>query len=347
MALGVFAGAIADNYDRRRVMLAAQIGMLVVSALLALFAASGSLTPLLLLTCTLAVGAGTALNSPAWQASVRLQVGPRDLPQAISLNTIAFNLARSLGPAIGGLLLTLAGAALAFGFNAVSYVAMIGVLLWWRPEASPPTREPMLASIGRGLAFCWGSTPVRRILVRGCAFGFGAAGYQALIPAVAHERLGSDELGFGLLLGAFGIGSVLTAFWAGPLRRRWGSGAAMAIATLGYAVTELLLSATTAMGPALIATFIGGAGWVLGMTSINIAMQMRAPEEILGRCLSINQAAAIGGMALGALVWGLAAEHGGLALALRLAALWMLVSLAILHRLAPMPKRDEGRVMPP
>ena len=109
LLLGVFAGAIADNFDRRRVMLAAQSGMLVVSAALTITTWMGALSPLLLLLFTLAVGCGTALNGPAWQASVRLQVGPKDLPQAIALNSIAFNLARSVGPAAGGLLIQIDG----------------------------------------------------------------------------------------------------------------------------------------------------------------------------------------------------------------------------------------------
>ena len=133
MLLGVFAGAVADNYNRPRVMLVAQCGMLAASALLAGLAWSGRLGPWSLIGFTLAVGCGTALNGPAWQASVRQQVGPGDLPQAISLNTIAFNLARSVGPALGGLLIAATSPAAAFGLNALSYVAPIAVLLRWRP----------------------------------------------------------------------------------------------------------------------------------------------------------------------------------------------------------------------
>src|SRR6218665_493376 len=124
MLLGVFAGAIADNYDRRIVMLAAQTGMLVTSAALATLSWMDLITPYLLLAFTLTVGAGTALNSPAWQASVRQQVGLADLPQAISLNTISFNLARSVGPALGGLLISIWSVSLAFAVNAFSYIAM-------------------------------------------------------------------------------------------------------------------------------------------------------------------------------------------------------------------------------
>lgn len=157
MAFGVFAGAIADNFDRRRVMLAAQSGMLLVSTALALVSWAGMIGPWSLLLFTLLVGIGTALNSPAWQASVRAQVGKRDLPQAISLNSVAFNLARSVGPALGGVLISLWSTSLAFALNALSYTLLIVVLLRWRPQISPPRRIPMMASIAIGLRFCAGS----------------------------------------------------------------------------------------------------------------------------------------------------------------------------------------------
>src|SRR5262245_1908306 len=159
MLFGMFAGAIADNYDRRIVMLAAQIGVLLTSALLAGLSFADLITPYVLLGLTLTLGIGTALNSPAWQASVRQQVGLVDLPQAISLNTISFNLARSVGPALGGLLISIWNVSLAFAINAVSYIAMIAVLLRWRPETRAVERRAMLPAIAVGIKFCAMSDP--------------------------------------------------------------------------------------------------------------------------------------------------------------------------------------------
>ena len=161
MLLALLAGAIADNHDRRLVMLAAQVCMLLASALLAALTWLGMIGPFSLLALTLTVGAGTALNGPAWQASVRLQVGKEDLPQAISINTIAFNLARSVGPAVGGLLISLAGPATAFALNSLSYIALIAVLLRWRPEMPPRQSQPIVASMVAGVKFCAASSPVR------------------------------------------------------------------------------------------------------------------------------------------------------------------------------------------
>lgn len=346
MLLGVFAGAIADNYDRRLVMLAAQVVMLIASALLAAMTWAGSIGPVSLLLFTLAVGAGTALNGPAWQASVRLQVGPGDLAQAISINTIAFNLARSVGPALGGVLISLTSPALAFALNALSFVALIAVLLRWRPEMPVRERHPMLVSIRAGLAFCASSSPVRRVLVRGLVFGFCAAGVQALLPLVVREQLHGSEVDYGLVLGAFGLGSIVTALWVAPARRRWGSEAVVGTATVVFALAMAPVAAADHFGLAaiLVCVFIAGGGWVATLTSLNVAMQLRSPEAILGRCLSIYQAVTFGGMALGAYASGLASDLAGLAPAIGAAAVLMLVSLPLLQRLAPMPARGEGRV---
>ena len=344
MLFGVFAGAIADNYDRRRVMLTAQIGMLVTSAVLALLSWFGHISPLLLLAITVTLGIGTALNSPAWQASVRQQVGLRDLPQAIALNTISFNLARSVGPALGGLLISLWNVSLAFAINAVSYVAMIVVLFRWRPETPPRERRAMLPAIAVGIHFCAHSSPIRRVLTRGLVLGFGVAGYQALIPAVVRDQLQGDEIDFGLMLGLFGIGSIVTALFISKARRRWGTEAVLTVATLAFIVAQSLLAEAHTLAQALPASFIAGSGWVAALTSINVAMQLRSPDEILGRCLSIYQAITFGGMAIGAWVWGLLADWRDAPFALHAAAAFLLVSLIVMRLFVPMPAPGEGRV---
>ncbi|WP_428627767.1 MFS transporter [Sphingopyxis sp.] len=346
MLLGIFAGAIADNFDRRRVMLAAQTGMLIVSALLTLTTYLDAITPLTLLFFTLAVGCGTALNGPAWQASVRLQVGPKDLPQAISLNTIAFNLARSVGPALGGMLIAVVGTAAAFGLNALSYLALIVVLLRWHPETVPPRRTPMLTAIAAGIRFCARSNPVRRVLIRGFAFGFGAAGFQALLPSLVRDRLHGTEITYGLCLAAFGAGSVVGALLIGHARRRWGSDRVVTVAALVFAATMLPVALTSGLASIMGAAFVAGGAWVSTLTTLNVAMQLRSPDEILGRCLSIYQAVTFGAMALGAYAFGLMADLTTLSIAILTSATWLGMSALLLRIVAPMPSRDEGRLIP-
>ena len=345
--IGVFAGVLADNYDRRKVMLGANLGMAAVSAVLAALAWLEVVAPWSLLLMTLLIGCGFALNGPAWQASVRLQVPHEDLPQAISLNSIAFNMARSVGPAIGGVLLSLSGPKLAVTVNALSYALMIAVMLRWRPRATGRRdKHAVFPAIGAALRFCANSSPIRRVLARGFAFGLGATGYQALIPLVVREQVGGNATDFGLVLGAFGVGSVLTALWIGPARRRLGPetivSGAMAVSALSLAGLAWSASVPQAMAASLFA----GGGQVAALTSLNVSMQLRSPEEILGRCLAIFQALAFGGFAVGSWVWGMVSDAAGLLPALLGGALWLLVALIVLRVLAPMPRIGEGTVTP-
>ena len=344
LLFGVVAGAIADNYDRRRVMLAAQWAMLAVSALLAALTYLGRIGPLGLILFTLAVGTGSALNGPAWQASVRAQVGARDLPQAISLHTSAFNLARSVGPALGGILISLAGVATAFAINAASFIALIVVLIRWRPEVPPPVRQAMLPSIRTGLAFCIGSDPVRRVLLRGFCVGLGAAGFQSLLPVLVRDQLHGTEFAYGVLLGAFGAGSILAALAVAPIRRRFGTEKVTSFGVAAFVVALPLMTLLGTVGPALPLAFVAGIGWTACMTTLNVAMQVRSPEEILGRCLAIYQAVTFGGMALGAWLWGAVADWISLSAAFNGAALWLAAAAIGLRLLAPMPAPHEGRV---
>ncbi|GHC84709.1 MFS transporter [Novosphingobium pokkalii] len=343
LLLGLFAGAIADNFDRRRVMLWAQSAMLVVSAVLAVMGYRGMLGPVSLLMLTLMVGMGTAINQPAWQASVRLQVGKADLPQAIALNAMSANLARSAGPALGGVLISILSVSAAFAANALSYVGMLVVLARWRPEARAPQRQPMLQSIKVGVAFCAGSVPIRKVLLRGAMFGFGASAFQALIPAVAHDTLAGTELDYGLILGSFGVGSIVNALWVTRARRRFGAEVIVSGATLVFIGALLLLAHASSVPAALAAGFVAGSGWVAAMTSLNVAMQLRSPEAILGRCLSLYQAITFGSMAIGAWAWGWVADQRGLVFALNAAAVWLAGNL-VLRLFVPMPAREEGRV---
>lgn len=341
---GLVAGAIADNYDRRRVMLTAQVGMLVVSAGLAVLTFAGLIGPWSLLAFTLLVGLGTAFNAPAWAASVRAQVGRTDLPQAISLNTIAVNLARSAGPALGGVLIAATSVAIGFALNAVSYIAMIWVLLRWRPDVPSPEPRPILPSIREGLAFCAKSPPVRRVLLRGLAVGFGLAAFQALVPSLVRDRMNGSETTFGVVLAAFGLGSILTAFWIAAIRRRFGAERVMSGGVTIYLAGLVGLAWGPSLAGAVVCAFGMGTAWNALLTTINVAMQMRSPEAILGRCLSTYQAVTFGAMAIGAWVWGRVADAAGLPAALLVSAAWLALTQLVLWLAAPMPLPHEGRI---
>jgi MFS family permease len=346
MLFGLIAGAIADNFDRRRVMLAAQSGMLVTSAALAVLTYADMIGALSLIAFTVTVGIGTALNSPAWQSSVRQTVPRSELPQAIALNSMSFNTARSVGPALGGVLISLWDTSLAFALNAISYVFLIIVLLRWKPEPRQIERRPIFSAIGVGLRFCLASDPIRRLLVRGGFLGFCIAAYQALLPAVVGEQLGGTEIDFGLMLGVFGLGSIVAAPFVRPVRLRLGLEGILAISVVLYLLAMSVVAEVHAVIWAAPVAFLAGMAWVAVMTSMTTAMQLRSPDEVLGRCLSTYQAITFGGMAIGAWSWGALADAMSLPFALHAASILMVAGSILLWRIAPVPKAGEGIVEP-
>lgn len=344
MLFGLIAGAIADNFDRRRVMLAAQTGMLVTSAVLAALTWADMIGPISLIAFTLMVGVGTALNAPAWQSSVRQTVPRDELSQAIALNAMSFNIARSVGPALGGILISLWDTSLAFALNAASYLVLIAVLLRWKPEPRQISRRPIFPAIGVGLKFCFASSPIRRLLIRGFFLGFGIAGYQALLPAVVGEQLGGSELDFGLMLTVFGLGSIITAPFLRKLRQWLELEGLLAISVVFYLIAMSVLAEVHAVIWAAPVAFLAGMAFVAVMTSLNTAMQFRSPDEVLGRCLSTYQAITFGGMAIGAWFWGAVADAASLPFALHAASAFLAIGTALLWWIAPVPKAGEGVV---
>jgi MFS family permease len=347
MLLALAAGAIADNQDRRKVMLTAQSFMLVVSAMLAICTWLGWITPGLLLTFTFLIGCGTAFNGPAWQASVGDMVPRADLPGAVALNSMGFNIARSVGPAVGGLIVAAAGAASAFAVNAASYVGLIAVLSRWKPDIPPPTsaRERLGTAMAAGLRYVAMSPNIRIVLLRAGLFGVAASAISALLPLVARHVLGGGPLTYGLLLGAFGIGAVGGAFLSGRMRHalsiehlvRWSS------ATFGIAAAIAGISPFLPLSMAALA--VAGAGWVLALSTFNVTVQMSAPRWVVGRALALYQMAAFGGMAAGSWIWGLVAEDKGLATALIASGVAQLAGLAIGVR-APLPDAEALNLDP-
>ena len=210
MLFSLAAGAIADNYDKRAVMLVAQVFTIAVSVVLAGCTYFGLITPWSLLIFTFLIGCGTAVNNPAWQSSVRDMVPRQDLPQAIALSGVSMNIARSVGPALGGVIVAIAGATAAFAVNAFSYLVLILVLFRWSPELQarrlPP--ESLGSAMGAGIRFVAMSPRIRMVLVRTFVFGLAGSAVQALMPLVARDLVGGGPATFGLLFGAFGIGAI-------------------------------------------------------------------------------------------------------------------------------------------
>jgi len=331
MLFSLASGAIADSFDRRRVMLAAQIFLLTVSALLTLTAYLGFITPWLLLGFTFLIGCGTALNNPSWQASVGDMVPRSDMPAAVALNSMGFNATRSVGPAVGGIIVAAGGAAAAFAVNTLSYVPLIFVLLRWKPKRAENTlpRETLGAAMSAGIRYVAMSPDIGKVLLRSFAFGFTASAILALLPLVARDLVHGGALTYGVMLGAFGVGAVGGALLSGRLRLILSGEAMVRIAFLGFAFCASLAAFSSNAWLTSVGLLIGGAFWVLALSHFNITVQMSTPRWVVGRALSIYQTATFGGIALGSWLWGLTAEAYGADTALLVAAIAMLVGAAI------------------
>lgn len=330
------AGAFADSFDRRLIMLATQVFMLLVSAVLAACAYLGLITPWVLLMLTFLIGCGAAFNAPAWQASVADMVPRDDLPTAVALNSMGFNVARSAGPAVGGLIVAAAGAAMAFAINAVSYIGIIGVLARWRLPVEERTlpRERLGTAILAGMRYVAMSPNIKSTLLRGLVFGIGASALVALMPLIARDLVDGGSVTYGLLLGAFGAGAVGGALLAHRLRQTMSNEAIVRIAVLAFAAA----AAATAFSPWLPLTMavqlLSGAGWVLALSTFNVTVQTSAPRWVVGRALSLYQMLAFAGIASGSWVAGLVTAEIGIAQTLLLSSVVLLFCAAMGLRFA-------------
>ncbi|WP_136616759.1 MULTISPECIES: MFS transporter [Mesorhizobium] len=341
MLFALVAGAIADSFDRRKVMLVAQTFMLVVSVLLTLFTCSGLITPWTLLAFTFLIDSGTALNNPSWQASVGDIVPRNKVPAAVALNSLGFNLTRSVGAAIGGIIVAAAGAAAAFAANAVSYIGLIVVLARWKPDVPVSTlpRESLGAAMGAGLRYVAMSPNIGKVLVRGAAFGFSAGAVLALLPLVARDVVKGDALTYGIMLGAFGVGAVGGALISVRLRQLLSSETMVRCAFAGFAVCAFNAAVSHHAWQTSLGLLVGGACWVIALSHFNVTVQMATPRWVVGRVLSVYQTATFGGIALGSWIWGVVADAHGAETALIAASIAMLAGGAI-GLLLPLPQQQ-------
>ncbi len=331
VCLSLVGGAAADVWDRRVVLLIAQIWMLVVSILLAALTWFGLMSPTSLLIFTFALGLGTALQGPAFQSVVRELVPGEDLAAAVTLNAVAFNFARAAAPAMGGAIVALAGAQAAFLVNAFSYTALIAVLLVWRRPVvrDELPRERVTKAIVTGLRYVAEAPAIRVVLLRNMSFSFAAGSALALLPLVARDLLGGGPVTYGVLLGGFGVGAMVGAFLIHPARLRYGSEAVVRVLTVFFAGMLCVLGLVPSLLAMLVALAFGGAAWLGSFAIFNITVQTASAFWVQARVFAVYQTFMFGAMALGSWIWGVLAHQLGIGHALLVAAAWMGATLLL------------------
>jgi MFS family permease len=339
MLISMPAGAIADMHDRRIVALIALVIALAGATALTALAWFGLVTPNLLLVLCFVVGSGMALMGPAWQSSVSEQVPSETLPAAVALNGISYNIARSFGPAIGGIVVATLGAVAAFAANAVLYLPLMVALFLWKRVAQPSflPRERLSRAIVSGVRYITNSPPIKIVLTRTTVTGVIGGSVSALMPLVARDLLHGGAQTYGIMLGAFGMGAVIGALNIGELRKRMSGEAAIRACALamGGAIAAVALSRQPVLTAA--ALVVAGAAWMMAVALFNIGVQLSAPRWVAGRSLAAYQAAISGGIAVGSWGWGRLTDLGGVEVALLVSAALMLAS-PLLGLWLPMPR---------
>jgi len=328
MLISMPAGAIADMYDRRIVALVSLSIALTGATALSVLAWLGLVTPQILLAFCFIVGSGMALFGPAWQSSVTEQVPTETLPSAVALNGISYNIARSFGPAIGGIVVATAGAVAAFAANAVLYIPLLIVLFLWRRNSEPSRlpRERLSRAIVSGVRYIANSPSIRIVLVRTLVTGVIGGSVSALMPLVARDLLHGGAQTYGIMLGAFGMGAVIGALNITEVRKRMSGEAAVRACALsmGGAIAAVGLSREPVLTAA--ALVIAGAVWMLSVALLSIGVQLSAPRWVAGRSLAAFQASIAGGIAIGSWGWGRLTDAAGVETALLVSAGLMFAS---------------------
>ncbi|MER8792418.1 MFS transporter [Mesorhizobium sp. M0983] len=345
--LSVFAGAMADNFSRRRVMFAGRCIMAIVSAILTASVALGFADPWMILGLSFLIACGGALNDPAWQASVGDIVDRRNVPAAVTLLAVGFNTVRTVGPALGGIVVASFGLVTALAVTTLSYLVPL-VTIWrckWKVRSSPLPRESMMTAIYDGVRFTAMSSEIKALIARGTLFGLASIAILALLPVVVRDQLEGGPVAYGTLMAGFGTGAVFAGVSNGVFRRRLSQERLMTLACVACAACSLALALTSSLAVAAIALALGGAGWVTAWSGVGVTVQLASPRWVVGRTISIYYALIDGGIAAGSWVWGTVAQNYSLTVALEGSAAALLL-VAAAGFLLPLRERPESEPDP-
>lgn len=332
--LAIPAGVLSDILDRRRFLIFVQLVLASVSGTLLVLSHTGSLTVQYLIALTFVGGIGAALMGPTWQSIVPELVPRSDLKSAVALNSLGINIARSIGPAAGGLILASFGAALTYGADVLSYVFVIAALIWWKRPAAVDSglSENFLGAFRAGLRYTRASKELHRVMLRAAVFFLFASSVWALLPLVARQMLGGTAGFYGVLLGAVGAGAIAGALVMPRLRALLDADGLVLLASV---ITASVMAALVFAPPkwlALLLLLLLGLGWIIALTTLNGVAQAILPNWVRGRGLAVYLTVFNGAMAAGSLGWGLVAQAIGVPYTLVAGAAGLLVVALLFHR---------------
>ena len=323
------AGALADIVDRRRLLLFMQGWMVVAAGAMGVLALMGQMTPGRLLSLTFLLGIGTAMSNPAWQAITPELVPSSELPSAIALSGAGINIARAIGPALGGFIVAASGPWAVFFLNAISFIAIMVVLYRWQPapRKSKLPSEDIVGAMRTGTRYLRNSPEMQTVLIRSGIFIVCASALWALLAQQARRHLGLGSFGYGLLLGCIGFGAVVGAWLLPKIRERLSMNALVAAGTVGFALATVSLAYVHEFAVLAMTLAVGGVAWIAVLSSLNVAAQIVTPSWVRARVMAVYLLVFFGGLAGGSAVWGFAAARVGVSTALLFAAVGLFLGL--------------------
>lgn len=344
--LAIPAGVLSDILDRRKLLIAIQFLLASVSICLMLLSLAGLQSVTSLVALTFLGGTGAALMGPTWQAIVPELVEKKDLKNAVALNSLGINIARAVGPALGGLILASLGAAFTYGVDVITYVFVICALLWWRrPVAAQDVlAERFPGAFRAGLRYARASRELHVVLMRAFVFFALASSVWALLPLVARSLLGGGAGFYGILLGAVGLGAIAGAIIMPKLREHLSADGLLLLAALVTAAVMAFLSFAPQQWAAVAALLALGAAWITALTTLNGVAQAILPNWVRGRSLAVYLTVFNGAMTAGSLGWGAVATLIGVPFTLLTGAAGLVALGLVAHRLK-LPK-GEADLMP-
>ena len=330
---GLPAGAVADIVDRRKLLIIAQIGGLLLSCALAASAFLGWLTPVWLLGIAFLLGTAGAVGQPAWQASIPEIIERRALSASIALNSIGYNVARTVGPAVGGLIVAKAGPGWVFLLNSASFILLLAVLIGWRREETKQRQpEQVFGALVAAVRYARFAPALRSVLMRTATYVFAAVAPIALLPLLVKSNAELRASDYGVLLGAYGAGAILCATLILPrLRVRFSADQILAgalVMSSRSCIALVFMRDRIGMAAILMAA---GAAWLTSLTHFNTAVQTAVPNWIRARASSLQLITMQGAIALGAVVGGQITSHGGLRYAFGVAAAFLFLGLLVIR----------------
>jgi len=339
------AGVLADLVDRRRLILGSQAAVIMAMVVLAAGTVAGAIGPVLLLALTFTLGTGLALSGPAWQSSIAESVPRLQLPQALTLVGIAYNVARAVGPALAGALQAVSGPATVFVANSIAYLAAFALVWRWRhpvPKAHLPP-ERLVSGMRTGLQYAAHATAVRSALLRTAAFMLPASALWALLPVLGQSRLGVSAAGYGLLIGSLGTGAIVAGLAMPWVRARIPIEITVVVTTVIYALVSTLVGELPSLALLCPMLMLAGAAWSLALTLLNASLMTSVPSWVRSRTIALNLLVTQGAMAAGGAIWGTVAEALHANHALIVSGVALLATLAWVRR-HPVRLGDERDV---